>query len=133
MINIENYVCTLDQSKKLKELGIEKDSLHSWVHEPRLLYVISNNYEKITDPRVISYPAFTSQELLELILMRIDSKKYAVCGDKIGEPAYYDYTEQYKYFIDTINPNKSEAQERAKFLIYLLEQQKVKNATKNIN
>jgi hypothetical protein len=33
MKEFKNYTCTLEQAKKLKEFGIEQDSLFLWEHK----------------------------------------------------------------------------------------------------
>lgn len=57
-MNLENYVCTLEQAKKLKALGVERESVFCWwkyagsdeydvkLYEYILLYRMPQNAEK---------------------------------------------------------------------------------------
>lgn len=127
MKQIENYVCTPGQAKRLKELGVEQESLYYFCTQEsdadlRKRYISAteeshkqSSLDSMTwlhadielRPKILltrkvdSYSAFTSQELKELI-------------DEID-------TAPDTYFYSSL---KSEAQWRAEFLIYLLENKK---------
>jgi len=117
---IEDYMCTVEQSKRLKELSIAESSLFFWwTWFGDDLYTISTQELKINDHE--AYPAFTSQELGELIseLLQTDWSQSITLKTKIDD--YYFYVEGALVF-DT--GAALEAQARAKFLIYLLEHKK---------
>lgn len=100
---IEDYVCTLNQAKALKKLGVEQESF--FVYCPIELPNCNNNIVYNLEfmpayPNYLSYSAFTSQELGEL-LKDLDIREYCFCSK-----------------LD------NEVQARAEFLIYLLENKK---------
>lgn len=67
-MKLEDQVCSLELSKRLKELGVQQNSLFYWyytgydLHEHFLQ--IGKNYDGDASPR---YSAFTVPELLELL------------------------------------------------------------------
>jgi hypothetical protein len=144
MKQLENYVCTLTQAKRLKELGIEQDS---FVEQNSLFYftpeeltfdatyeesqyqkynsdyegiIITTVYLSEWDNSLSSIPAFTSQELEELIVKELGP--FTTFTQSVANESmfYFILSEQndVKYNYD------SEAHARAEFLIYLLEQKK---------
>jgi hypothetical protein len=135
MKNLENYVCTLEQAKRLKELGVEQDSLFIYMqsfHEAIYTLVNANNNFL---PRPEDYSAFTSQELGEMISTLFPDLRVAQTLKKDRE---YESDEKEGYLflkehcsgmwlecaeIYTSYAN-TEAQARAEFLIYILEKKK---------
>jgi hypothetical protein len=110
MRKLENYTCTLEQSKKLIELGIiDDESLFVWYSTNRgesfkigfraqLSELINNkhNYN-------LFYSAFTSQELIEIMV-------------KFDDYMLENYFDNVFY-----GKNSYEAQDRAQFLINYLQ------------
>jgi hypothetical protein len=76
-MNLENQVCSLELSKKLKELGVEQKSVFYWEYYDDNCYmvkyfpyaVIPNNFNKCE-----LYSAFTFDELFDLLPAWIDIK-----------------------------------------------------------
>ena len=116
MIPLERQVTSLESSKRLKELGIKQDSLRYWN-----IYITSKPYlsggkqfedELATDGTYIQYSvsAFTVAELGEILPYDIHSYKSGrvdkwCCCDNHG----------------MLILRKTEADARAKMLIYLIE------------
>jgi hypothetical protein len=144
MKDIKDYVCMLEQSKRLEALGVEQNSLFYWckviincdmpfVSQEWFISSKENARDKhknnlYEDIKFIS--AFTSQELGELIVKQLDKMKYSDVHQYLHSNTFYahkeftsaDNPESYKqYAIDyPCNINETEAQARAEFLIYLL-------------
>lgn len=127
-MKLENYVCTLEQAKKLKELAVkQEDALYYWVGDGYL----ERNEEKPwlfqgyeSNERLGA--AFTSQELCELIDEFVDKNDNFWTYKKVfGKDKSFYY-----FFIDYEKDSRisftfnSEAQARAEFLIHLLENKK---------
>ncbi len=123
-MTLEQQVCSLELAKRLKELGVKQESLFYWSEQLRK--VISReqflsyepyDFEKLQDDSFReavdrTYSAFTVAELGEMLGSRINSityysnlKKY--CWEKETKPVYVN--------------SDTEADARAKMLIYLLE------------
>lgn len=125
MKNIEDYVCTLAQAEKLKELGVEQDSLYWW-NGTGIGMVTLNNEKADWSENILqykSYSAFTSQELGEIIA----TTGTGLCNDMVKKSSdeefyFFDIYDTYEHKILFVtNYAKTEAQARAEFLIYLLE------------
>lgn len=84
-MNIEKYVCTLEQSKKLKELGIKQESFWYWVR-----YWKSGRYEwdlfqKDESDKVNTHiSAFTCGELGEMLprFINVCNREYCLVISK---------------------------------------------------
>lgn len=113
-MKIENQVVSLELSKKIKELGVKQDSLFSWwcdsyaFSEKSRWMILDSKTERQGIVNGIS--AFTVAELGELLPEGFNSSRYEengwLCQASLGG----------KYFEE-----KTEADARAKMLIYLLE------------
>lgn len=68
-MNLENYACTLEQAKKLKELGVERESIFVWWKDAGCdeYDIRLSVYSHIVLAGYDSLPAYTSQELYEII------------------------------------------------------------------
>lgn len=130
-MQLEKQVCSLELSKKLKELGVKQESLFYWVHDDltstylateKQLPIIQAGYNRIPHQsmaedygwreNVEKCSAFTVAELGEMLKGEFDSgvrKEHSFCeyfksdGEQLIEEA------------DT------EADARAKMLVYLIE------------
>lgn len=123
MKDIKQYTCTLDQAKKLKDIGVYQDSFHYYC--PIELPVCGNNILYGIEfmpkyPSHLSYSAFTSQELAELIdevVLELGSQWKQ--DKQLIVKSYY-----FIFYLDGLVikeiKSKSEAQARAEFLINLL-------------
>jgi hypothetical protein len=146
MKDVKDYVCTLEQAKRLKELGVNQDSLYMynlWTHDDgsfetelvatsflkKLMGITRGVTFNMADVSQDEYPrwaAFTSQELAEII-----SNQCRYFIQKDGFNTFYALDRRAEYGIEfrheliryelPLKNIKSEAQVRAEFLIYLLE------------
>lgn len=136
-MNIESQVCSLELAKRLKELGIKRDSLFYYQNNPyndgqdcmdfmisecftreRSNAIINSECENDNNPK---YAAFTSTELGEMLPSigygKLNRNNKWVCN-----------------YSHTVNPHKkdyyiedeSEANARAKMLIHLIENNLIK-------
>lgn len=142
MKDIKDYVCTLKQAKKLKELGVEQDSLFWFAENAKKLMILKNIEKKqLIDLTVINdditvgskyyfYSAFTSQELGELIDKNIKNEHLIEHSIQTNEFRIYNinYAEPQTSYIDIdllfTSTTSTEAQARADYFIYLLENNK---------
>jgi len=118
-MQLEDQVISLDNAKKLKELGVKQDSFVSYIFYKKSRYElkISNtgfDYQ-------IQYSAFTAAELLEIFPN--------INGNPIIIKKIYNFSEDIYYFchyehleeIDVYCSDKNPANACAKMLIYLIE------------
>lgn len=136
---VKDYVCTLEQARKLNDLGIKKKSLFYWGNRiggrfkgDRLVIEAYDNHETGISrlhpfiDKVECYSAFTSQELGELILKYQPNAKISLQFGINGMRQDISNTNiscigiEGKY---TVSPYNNEAQARAEFLICHLEKQ----------
>jgi hypothetical protein len=111
-MKLENQVVSLDLAKRLKELGVKQESLFYW-HDSE---VISDD-SRLRVPEDVS--AFTVAELGEMLPVNSETKRIAVTNEwycrfrhwKANGHGYDEYQQD----------AKTEADARAKMLIYLLE------------
>lgn len=128
-MKLESQVCNLELSKRLKELGVEQESLFVWTtafmmdreHQRVFVEYIDTFLDRSIKGEQIICSAFTAAELGTLLPDGVmDKRKF--------DGRWYSYME---------NPNvlgqasigedsESEADARAKMLIYLLEKGLVK-------
>lgn len=113
MKEIKDYVCTFPQAKRLKELGVEQESL----------FCIYTNGEIILGKDPIALSAFTSQELAEIIKKYVSYDTCQSIGVCDNEWLFLEHIENYEFIpYDHFQINgENEAQARAEFLIHLLE------------
>jgi hypothetical protein len=136
---LNNYVCTLPQAKRLKELGVKDDSLFYWIPYTKTIVdemdydgnTISSHLENGYEIGICEshanqdcYPAFTSQELGAMIShlcdeLRVNWHQTMELKTKIDD--YYFWVDGLIVLCSSCN---SEAQARAAFLIHLLERKK---------
>lgn len=122
MTTLEKEVCGLEFAKKLKELGVKQESLCYWWPNGNL--VIYNAAAEDEEPMGDS--AFTVAELGEMLPARIDD--YELDFGKYSDHWQYCYRDENKKVIfQSMHPKlevavaDTEADARAKMLIYLLE------------
>ena len=133
-MTLENQVCSLELAKKLKELGIQQHSAfwweqdkvagrNEWSKEWKCLF--NNGSKPYSDSHVIS--AFTVAELGEMLpecfLWQTVTQVALTCAKYSGgwHVRYASTRFQGKREIDHFEDGKTEADARAKMLIYLLE------------
>jgi hypothetical protein len=115
-MKLENQVCSLELSKKLKELGVKQESLFWWFCDGSQAHRIIYGNTDVPMTKYTLHSAFTVAELGELLPLFVDTSK----NDK-GE--YYTETiaSVLGWKDDQVFFEKTEAGARAKMLIYLLE------------
>lgn len=107
-MKLEDQVCSLDLAKNLKELGVKQESLFYWetcADQKRIIYAPSR------DENDKHFPAFTVAELGWMLPEHSSSEKNQ---DGSFNGYYYQNEHQPIY-------SESEADVRAKMLIYLIE------------
>lgn len=141
-MKLEKQVCSLELAKRLKGLGVKKVSIFGWVntHKGWILIRATNDNKpllwgeddcKLQSQKDNQIAAFTVAELGEMLPYRIikDNDEYIIKMD-IEKIIYYEeYTcktnELYAPDEDIDKPS-TEADGRAKMLIYLIENNLVK-------
>lgn len=124
-MKLENQVCSLELSKKLKELGAEQDGYYIWYKHKDLEQQFQINpkgyqiHPKQGDNKFIEwYSAFTVAELGEMLPN--DKIRIFKMNDRFFVESYeidnLEFSNAGERFVD-----KSEANARAKMLIYLIE------------
>lgn len=112
-MKLEDQVTNLELSKKLKELGVKQESLWYWFNrggEYVLLY--DSNVAKLDQLPIMCISAFTVAELGEMLPC-----EYCSTRNQLGDWTCLHLNPDQNTDIFT----KSEADARAKMLIYLLE------------
>lgn len=130
-MKLENQVVSLELAKKLKELGVKQASLFYWVRrdmqaDDSVIQVMQNRIHESYGETLAS--AFTVAELGEMLPSDIVSGKTPNCTRE-GERECLDFIEfaSAAYHHDDTKQKKprfiveTEANARAKMLIYLLE------------
>jgi hypothetical protein len=73
-VNLENQVCSLELSKRLKELGVKQDSFWVWISVIKTGFDFLKRREDFEpdskDIGAFNYPAFTVAELNEIIFQK---------------------------------------------------------------
>lgn len=138
-MNLESQVCTLEQARKLKELGVDEDNYFYWLFEDVILSdierskVVTCQNLMVINNLMSSIKAYTSSELGEMISAICDlgweqsiitafkDKKYNKIHFKYPSKeegcGIYDNGFDMYYFSKIM----LEAHARAEFLIYLLD------------
>lgn len=127
-MKLEDQVCSLEQAKKLKELGVSQESLFWWLElyqgpednfNPR--YFLNSGKHKDIE---IQFSAFTVAELGEMLPVKVENVYQEIITTHTGSGEWKcavrnvisgDWPQKYQIDADT------EADARAKMLIYLLE------------
>jgi hypothetical protein len=130
-MKLENQLTSLELSKRLKELGVGQESLFYWQQgykEMKGTEIAS--YFEITQTKTESkkgmrcFSAFTVAELGELLPMMIGEGYLEMSHDSYGWLIVYRTEEAHddpKDVVPIQRDLKSEADARAKMLVYLLE------------
>jgi len=125
ILKSENQVCSFELSQELEKLGVKQNSIFYWrkysLCKNTNLYYIPN---KETDLLILSgkleynYSAFTVAELGEML--QLDKIEWLVCSK---DPVSKEFVLNYR---NEIIKSDTEANARAKMLIYLLENNLIK-------
>jgi hypothetical protein len=126
-MELQQQVCSLDLAKRLKELGVEQESIFWWCGDVSLDFlpqpmtkkeISSYNQVEFCEPGV---SAFTVAELGEMLPKRLHQSNLTITRGVWWEVCYDEAT------VDTLGGYKglqtadTEADARAKMLIYLIE------------
>lgn len=110
-MKIENQVVTIEQAKKLKELGVTQDTLYAFYHHWEINKMVYSLMLKDSDSINESFAAPTVAELGVMI----DWNHVSQSGPYKEDQHFYCFTHLQDY------SDKNEAIVRADVLIYLLE------------
>lgn len=120
-MKIEDQVCSLEFAKRLPELGVKQDSLFCWTTQLDLEFLPT----EIRNQSVV-IAAFTVAELGEMLPDRINNEDDCCClfyYDKYNNCHRISYVEDCGEIVSPYVETKgdTEANARAKMLIYLIE------------
>lgn len=124
-MKLEQQVVTLEQAKRLKELGVFENAFASWVFDPLNerwdLSKLNVEQLQLVNPDKEAYPAFTVAELgvmlPDLYISGYASNKTATCCHYKEADKQRNVKEVEKWQ----GKGNTEAEARAAMLIYLLE------------
>ena len=144
-MKLEDQVCSLDLAKRLKELGVRQESYFKWssLKDVVLGPLVPNDLENLKHhlPNIMNneaqiFAAFTVAELGEMLPPIIEVglkpgqiKAVLVIGPTLGDQWRIDYRNEKAMKPITV-VSDTEANARAKMLIYLIEQGIVKSENK---
>ncbi len=118
-MKLEDQVCSLELAKKLKELGVGQVSSYKWYHMMNgEWYLQKPEFQGAISGHHGDYSAFTVAELGEMFPKGIKSEKLE-SGVFLVTHHELDTHHEYK-------KGKTEANARAKMLIYLIENNLIK-------
>ena len=140
-MEIEKQVCSLELAKKLKELGVKQEGIFWWITygnketgfeevlETHEFCCDCNCPEKLNEP---NYSAFTATELGEMLPNSLDKKKWKKWNNNLLISKYengwiFEYVAGDCFGEGVKCKAKTEADARAKMLIYLLENNLITN------
>lgn len=118
-MKLEDQVCSLELSKRLKELGVKQESLFCWTDDlngkPYIVYRQSKNFS-------YHYSAFTVAEIGEIIREQfyVPRSYYFTMQNGRGWCGY-KHVGGHWHHMESITQSETEADARAKMLIYLIE------------
>lgn len=120
-MNIEDQVCSLELAKRLKELGVEQKSY--FAYEERENGYLEIFHSKATSCANKYYSAFTVAELGEILPSTIkkNTNLFYITMDCDKCPYYEDMPKTKEIYSEMGEENDTEADARAKMLIYLIE------------
>jgi Fe-S oxidoreductase len=117
-MKLEDQVVSLELAKRLKELGVEQESLFYWTHCPRGIDLVHQRSRMKKALSKYDFAAFTVAELGEMLPTRVNKSKYdMLMSRREGRRWFAYYTDQKTPVVS----DESEANARARLLIYLLE------------
>jgi len=136
-MKLEQQVTNLELAKKLKKLGVNQESLFYWHLESGHYFVVGDNKLEDEDSRYL-FSAFTVAELGEMLpeIIKVDHNRvaqfycYRLDKERVIQleakerPIYEGSIVEYGFYKEM--SADTEANARAKMLIYLLENKLIK-------
>ena len=127
-MKLEQQVATFEQSKKLKELGVEIDSYFWWCDYGKkgsTDYIIESKLPEICRQNIGTYPAPTAEEIAELLpgQIKIEGNLYEYCQEKVCKRYDMSYVciEDNLEHLNIIKHADTLTQALASMLIWLIE------------
>lgn len=125
ILKLEDQCCSLESAKRLKELGCPQESLFYWRKYQNWLIDLGTNCPGEwgwTDEEVDETSAYTTAELGELLPMEISDGTYD-SGRISGANDWWfcGYGDAKRKAVNVFQTATTEAESKAKMLIYLLE------------
>lgn len=111
-MKLEQQVVSLELAKKLKELGVKQEGLFAWVGDDDIPHAVRLNRESLRWPDAVVYVAFTVAELGEML------KEHGLPDYDPLQKHWYRNFSKPRY---SLVASGTEADARAKMLIYLIE------------
>jgi hypothetical protein len=121
-MKFERQVCSLELAKKLKELGVRQEGIHTWQrrrHDKQYELDPGGSFETADDDAWFS--AFTVAELGEMLPASVVSGKTEFDAARLGRWVAAQTEGSSGYFHGDGEYANTEADARAKMLIHLLE------------
>lgn len=124
-MKLEQQVCSLELAKKLEELGVKQESFFYWHH--CFAYKTDDRIEQYKPEQSNDwefYSAFTVAELGEMLPRKLEMMVWNLSHTrKNKETVYLSQTGRHCWYANDVDGGQAdtEADARAKVLIYLLE------------
>lgn len=133
-MKVEEQVCSLELSKRLKELGVKQESLWWWVQRwGRTCFTVKEKEWTLTERNTINgrpcFPAFSIAELGKMLPHKIEGglgEYLLTCGINSDGRWCVEYVDYNRNDSNYSKVDTSEANARAKMLIELIENGYVK-------
>jgi hypothetical protein len=130
-MNLEQQVCSLDLAKRLKKLGTKQGGNFWWNGDARLYYRFDKSMVSFSEQVVMKksafgdsdewYTAFTIAELGEILPKWIPERGELIIIRTAAWRFYYGAPPSQSGIKFTASTDGNEADSRAEFLIYLIE------------
>jgi hypothetical protein len=123
-MELQTQVCSLDLAKRLKELGVKKESVFAWRGTKQGMQItFSADFSLQKNDSIHGvYPAFTVAELGEMLPIRfsVGNRQVAIFSYRENEAFCCALKDLHSKIVEIFTAD-TEADARAKMLIYLLE------------
>lgn len=132
-MNLSDQVISLELSKKLKELGVRQESLFIHLEQPWIVqgdlilvtrvFIRINDFTTFIDDSMKTFSAFTVGELGDMLpsTINIQGDRLYLSMDCEKHPYYSPMNLATELYAENVNDDDTEANARAKMLIYLIE------------
>jgi hypothetical protein len=137
MLGLENQVCSLELSIKLKELGVNQESLFYWYKDKKdedrwKIFQLYGLNIKLKNGNECVISAFNAVELGNMLPSRLQGDSGSTGDSFLNMTKYFNNTNVISYVVsDNLTPiiciiDDLEVNARAKMLIFLLENELIK-------